>query len=123
MKQSREEEYLNGWKRAQADLANYKKDELKRFEEIIKFANEALIRDLLPVLDSLEIAVIQSQFQSILEKVGLQKIKTKIGDKFDPAIHEAIVGEGDLISEILTVGYKLNNKVIRPTRVKVCQKS
>jgi len=45
--QKEKDEYLDGWKRAKADLINYKKDEAQRFENIVKFANESLIRDLI----------------------------------------------------------------------------
>ncbi len=51
------EEYLNGWKRSQADFINYKKDEIRRFEEVLKFGNEILIRDLLIVLDTFDRAL------------------------------------------------------------------
>ena len=46
------EDYLNGWKRAKADLINYQKDEARRFEEVLKFGNIELIKDFIPVLDS-----------------------------------------------------------------------
>jgi len=56
--QKERDEYLDGWKRAKADLINYKKDEAKRFEAVVKFANEAIIRDLINVLDSFDLALI-----------------------------------------------------------------
>ncbi len=52
------DEYLDGWKRAKAELINYKKDEAKRFEMVIKLANEDLIKELLLVLDSFDLAII-----------------------------------------------------------------
>ncbi|MBI2514827.1 nucleotide exchange factor GrpE [Candidatus Wolfebacteria bacterium] len=57
-------EYLDGWKRAKADLANYKKDEAKRFEEIIKFSQSSLVRDLITVLDSFDLAILALESQT-----------------------------------------------------------
>src|SRR3989344_6824683 len=56
--QKEKDEYLDGWKRAKADLSNYKKDEMKRFETVAKFANEAIIRELIAVLDSFDLALV-----------------------------------------------------------------
>ena len=134
------EEYLNGWKRSQADFINYKKDEIKRFEEVLKFGNEVLIRDILPVLDSLNLASaaeasregglssIKRQLEDILRKNGVEEIVVKIGDQFDPKFHEAIVEvEDDLtlksgqVAEEVEKGYTLHGKLIRPAKIK-CQK-
>jgi len=131
------EEYLNGWKRAKADSINQQKDELKRMEEIMKFANADIIKDLLLVLDSFELSllatkdpeakkgieIIYSQLEKILNKQGLEKIKA-LGEKFDPALHEAMLQEesdkesGTILEEMVK-GWKLNGKVIRPTKVKI----
>jgi len=56
--QKERDEYLDGWKRAKAELINYKKDEAKRFEMVIKLANEDLIKELLSVLGSFDLAII-----------------------------------------------------------------
>lgn len=128
-------EYLNGWRRAQADLANYKKDETKRFEDLIKFSNEKLILDLLNVLDSFELSLkskagesdpIFNQLESLLKNRGLEKIKINIGTNFDPNFHEAILNvESELpngsIVEELKSGYILNGKVVRPSQVSVAK--
>ena len=131
------DEYLNGWKRAKADSINQQKDELKRMEEIMKFANADIIKDLLLVLDSFELSllatkdpeakkgieIIYSQLEKLLSKQGLKKIKA-IGEKFDPALHEAMLQEesdkeSGTILEEMAKGWKLNGKVIRPTKVKI----
>lgn len=139
--QAQAEEYLNGWKRAQADLINYKKDETKRFHEIIKFANEALIRDLLNVLDSFDLALttlekteaaeakrgiylIKNQLENILKDNGLEIIIVSVGERFNPAVQEAIAvvdsdKESGIVLEVISNGYLLNGKLIRPARVKV----
>ena len=133
------DEYLNGWKRAKADYINLQKDELKRMEEIMKFANADIIKDLLLVLDSFELSmlatkdpearkgieIIYSQLEKILNKQGLEKIKA-LGGKFDPALHEAMLQEesdkesGTILEEMVK-GWKLNGKVIRPTKVKIAR--
>lgn len=59
--QKERDEYLDGWKRAKADLINYKKDEAKRFESVVKFSNETIIKELISVLDSFDLAIIASE--------------------------------------------------------------
>jgi len=131
------EEYLNGWKRAKADYVNLQKDEMKRMEEIVKFANVELIKELLLVLDSFELSIIAtkdpdakkgieiiySQLEKTLNRQGLEKIKA-LGEKFDPSIHEAMLQEesdkeSGMVLEEMVKGWKLNGKVIRPTKVKI----
>lgn len=125
---SKEEEYLNSWKRAQADLDNFKKDEKKRAEEFVKFSNETLILEVLDVVANLELAakhikdeglkITIKQFESLLKKYGVERIAVA-GQEFDPAIHEAIDAlddKKDLVE--VQAGYTLHGKVIRPARVK-----
>lgn len=133
------DEYLNGWKRAKADTINLQKDEVKRLEEIMKFANADLIKDLLLVLDSFELSIlatkdpeakkgieiIYSQLEKILNKQGLEKIKA-LGETFDPSLHEAMMQEesdkkSGIILEEMVKGWKLNGKIIRPTKVKIAK--
>jgi len=131
------EEYLNGWKRAAADLANYKKEELRRFEEFAKLANAALILNLLPTLDSFqrsaENSPIKNQLEDILKKAGVEKIEVKVGDAFNPTIHEAVEAVEPAapaenqsttfarlyIDEVTENGYNLHGKLLRPAKVKV----
>lgn len=133
------EEYLNGWKRAKADFINYQKDEGRRFEELAKFGNEALIKDLISILDSFDLAenahpdnkgmrIIRTQLEELLRKRGLEPIVIKTGDPFDPSRHEALLAienpgtasrPPNTIAEELEKGYTLYRKVIRPARVKV----
>lgn len=70
------------------------------------------------------IYMIRTQIEDILKRRGLEKLNVKVGDKFNPSLSEAIAEtESDkppeTIVEIIEPGYKLNNKVIRPTRVKI----
>lgn len=132
------DEYLNGWKRAKADLINYQKDEVKRFEELAKFSNWELVKDLISVLDGFDFAtdlpkgalLIRQQLEEILKRQGLEKIPVQIissggmAQQVDPAFHE-VVGEvesdhpaGTIIEEVVR-GYVLNGRVIRPAKVRV----
>ena len=122
------EEYLNNWKRERADFINYKKDEAKRVEDIVKFANESLVSEIIEVLDKLDLAVkhapsdtlkqLSKDFEKFLNKYDVEKIK--VSDNFDPVLHEAIEVEpdGKNIEEV-RAGYMMHDKVIRPTRVKI----
>jgi len=137
------DEYLNGWKRAKADFINAQKDEAKRFEEILKFGQTELIKELITTLDSFDLAIaalekdgtatkeaakglylIRSQIEDVLKKRGLERMVIKVGQLFDPSLQEAI-GEiesdqpaGTIIEEIER-GYLLHGRVIRPARVKI----
>jgi molecular chaperone GrpE len=134
------DEYLDGWKRAKADLINYKRDELKRLEQVVHFASEDMMRDVITVLDSFDLALasmeegnpskkgiylIKSKLEDILKKKGLEKIEVEEGDKFDPEFHEAVdvveekSKEQDTVAEELEIGYTLHGKVIRAAKVKV----
>jgi len=126
-------EYLAGWQRAKADYINLQREHEQKIADYFKFANEGLILELLPVLDSFEAAIkngkdegikqLYNQLLSILKNNGLEEIKA-VGEKFNPELHEVIEtiksdkGEGIVIEEIQK-GYKLHNKIIRPSRVKI----
>lgn len=134
------DEYLNGWKRAKADLANHQAGETKRLGEFAKMVGESMMKDLIAVLDSFALAsaavpetneagkglrMIQAQLEDALKKHGLEKITTNPGDAFDPARHEAIAlvdGEGkppETVAQEIEKGYSLNGKVLKPARVTV----
>ena len=133
------ESYLANWQRAQADFINYRRRSEQEKEEISKFANSVLMFSLLPILDDLEraltsipsnlaklswvdgIRLIERKLQASLEAQGLSPIKA-VGEPFDPKFHEAAMHgkgkEGIVIAE-LQKGYKLHDRVIRPTMVVV----
>lgn len=125
---SRADEYLNNWKRERADFLNYKKDEAKRLEEFLTFSNEAVILEVIDVLDDLERAVAEvknegleqvlKKFQDLLKKYNVERVT--VGDKFDPLLYEAMETEegGEKMQEI-RAGYTMNGKIIRPARVKI----
>ena len=139
--QKERDEYLDGWKRTKADLINYKKDEAKRFETMIKFSNESLVRDLIIVLDSFDLALmalekegkaekgiylIRAQIEDILKQNGLERVIISVGQQFDPSLQEAVASvESDkpsgIIIEEVERGYTLHGKLVRPARVKVAK--
>ncbi len=133
------EAHLANWQRAQADFINYKRRSEQEKEEISQFANAILMLNLLPVLDDLEraftsipphltrlswvdgIRLIERKLQASLEAQGLSPIKAK-GEPFDPKLHEAAMyskGKEGIVIEELQKGYKLHDRVIRPTMVVV----
>src|SRR3989338_5260335 len=69
------QEYLDGWKRAKADLINYRKDELKRLEEIARFGTEDMMLDLTLILDSFDLAMRSGTTES---NEGVRMIKTQL---------------------------------------------
>lgn len=137
-------EYLDGWTRTRADFANARKEEDARQGELVKFASEGLVEDLLPILDSFSMAFankeawekvdenwrkgveyIYTQIFSVLESRGLTEIGA-VGEKLDPRDHIAVEMVGidneeqeNTVSAVIQRGYRLHNKVIRPARVKV----
>jgi len=134
-------EYLTGWQRARADLLNYKKEEMERVGEFLKYANEEFVSKLLPILDNFTEAEksipddkkddyskgfsqIKKQLEDFLKNQGVEEIKS-IGEKFDPNLHEAIEEvelknkEKGLIVEEVQKGYKINGRLLRPAKVKI----
>lgn len=136
--QTKASEYLAGWQRARADFLNYKKEEMERIENFMKYSVEEIVLKLLPILDSFNMALNQSekkdegflqikkQMEDFLKGFGVEEVKT-VGEKFDPNFHEAIdtiEAEGKESGEIVEEsqkGYIMNGKLLRPARVKVAR--
>ncbi len=138
---ARAEDYLANWQRTQADFVNYKRRVEQERDDIRKHAKADLILDLLPVMDDFEralgnassdavaqtwvdgVELIRRKLKSTLEASGLSEIKA-VGEVFDPNIHEAAMqvdgDEGKVIEEIRK-GYRLHDRVLRPSMVKVGQ--
>ena len=137
-------EYLDGWQRARAEFANYKKRNDQERQELFKLANATLITRLLPIFDDFErafqtlprsllsftwidgVALIYRRLQAILEAEGLTLVETE-GQSFDPLLHEAVTSEesaeydeGQIIGEVQK-GYKLGDRVLRPALVRVAK--
>jgi len=140
--EKKRDEYLAGWKRARADFINYKKGEIERVGELMKFAATGLILKVLPILDNFDLAEknlsedskkeesikgflqIKTQIKDFLEEQGIDEISC-LEEKFDPNFHEAVEEvemkdkESGIIIEEIQKGYKFQGRVIRPNKVKV----
>jgi molecular chaperone GrpE len=143
--QAKADEYLARWQRVAADMANMRRRHEQERQEYIKQANASLIAELLPVLDSFDLALehmpdevrslnwstgivqVERQLRSALERVGLTPIEAS-GKPFDPNEHEALMQEAsdlpeDTVTGELQRGYKLHDRVLRPAMVKVAKNS
>jgi molecular chaperone GrpE len=126
--------------RTYAEMENIKKRGIKEREELGKYANESLIKEILPVIDNLEKAISHARddenssalvegleltrdaLMKTLEKAGLEEVEA-FGKSFDPNFHEAVskqkddtVAPGHVMIE-LQKGYVLNGRLIRPSKV------
>ena len=139
-KKDAEEEALNlKYMRLMADFQNFKRRTEKEKSDIYAFANEKIISELLNVIDNFERALaagnaddsfykgmemILKQLLGVVEKAGASEIAA-LGEDFDPNFHNAVMTEDSTeyesgkVTEVLQKGYILNNKVIRPSMVKV----
>lgn len=140
-------EYLAGWKRAQADYQNAKKDAERDRVEFVKFANEQFVREFLPVIDQFALALsfvpdtsvlpeaqrqiwenwlkgvraVQAQWDQLAASIGLERVS--LDGAFDPLIHEAVAEEeteglaSNAIVRAVQDGWKLNGKILRPAKV------
>ncbi|MDK2901196.1 Protein GrpE [Koleobacter methoxysyntrophicus] len=137
------QDYFNMLQRLQADFENYKKRIKRDRQDMVNYAAEEIVKQLLPVIDNLEraldsagekgdvnpsfvegIEMILKQIKGLLESQGVKEIEA-LGKKFDPQYHEAVMkieddthGENTVV-EVLQKGYIMNSKVIRPSLVKV----
>ncbi len=126
-------EYLDGWQRSKADYINYKREVGEREKEERLRAVERVMRDLLPVLESMDkarnwvkdLAPIENQMLAIMKDYGLEQFG-KVGEAFDPSMHEAVgtaevddKAKENIICELVSAGYKLGSKIIKPAKVKI----
>ncbi len=141
---SEKEEYLTGWQRAKADYVNLQKELDSSRLNISIHSREKMAKNLLPVLDSFDMAFankeawekvdknwrmgieyIYSQFMTSLSESGIEKI-SEIGVSFNPNLHQSISAiltekeeQDHTIESILQVGYKIGDRIIRPARVNI----
>lgn len=141
--ESKEQEYLENWKRERASFLNYKKEEGERIDKVIKFANQALILDVLNILDNIYIAEeklpkdleenewvkgilnTKNQILEFLKNQGVEQINC-LKKEFDPNFHEAVEmtesnSKSGIIIKEIKKGYILNGLVIRPAKVKIAK--
>lgn len=146
LKKAQEEaaENYDRFLRASADLENYKKRVSKEKTDLIRYGNEELIKELLPVIDNLEralehtssegaqegivdgVAMTLQLFLGILQRFGVTPIAVE-GEPFDPTKHEAVMEQptddynpGHVVAE-LQKGYLLNDRLVRPAKVAVAK--
>lgn len=123
--------YLDNWQRAQADFVNARKMDEDDKKRAIAFASKKLIEDIIPVLDSFEMALstiedegvsrVYQQLKKVLTDAGVEQFDPT-GEEFDPVRHEAMsTGEGEenKVLEVLQKGYLQNGEVIRTAKVVV----
>lgn len=136
------EEWKNRALRTQADLENVRRRAKAEKEEDAKYRVQPLAEELLPVMDNFEramqtqpdndsaqsfidgMAMVYNQFRSALEQQGVEEIPAQ-GEYFDPTIHQAVMQadeegfESNQIVEEMQKGYRLKDRVLRPSMVKV----
>lgn len=127
-------DFEDRWKRSAAEFQNYRRRTDTERSEILRGANGALLKEILPVLDDLERALanvppdqaeskwvegarlVERKFRAIMERQGLVPIEA-VGQPFDPIYHEAIGGSGTHIAQEFQRGYTLNGRTLRPSMV------
>ncbi|SNX55236.1 nucleotide exchange factor GrpE [Thermoanaerobacterium sp. RBIITD] len=141
-KEEEANEYLALAQRLKAEFENYRKRTEKEKGDLVEYGKEKVLTQILPVIDNFEralasqasdstsfkegVELIYRQFKDVLEKTGVKEIDA-LGQIFDPYKHHAVMQEEvegkkeNEIIEVLQKGYTFNNKVIRPSMVKVAK--
>lgn len=145
--QSDNQSLVDKVKLTQAELVNYRKRKDEETANMLKFANQDLITELINVVDNFERAIklddndltdelskfldgfkmMYANLMEILKKFGVEEIN-RVGEVFDPSQEQALMTDSieemddDVVTEVLLKGYKLNGRVIRPASVKVNSK-
>jgi molecular chaperone GrpE len=129
--------YMQNWQRAAADYQNFKRRVEEERSENARFAQAALIINLLPIIDDFDraletvdaslagltwvhgIELIRRKFHVLLDMSGVEEIAAD-GETFDPTVHEAVAqqpGEDHKVLSVVQKGYKLGDRVVRPAMV------
>lgn len=140
--QNQIDELYGKLQRVSADYANFQKRCVKQTADTLLYEKEKIIKEMLPALDNFEhtlqnvhsadnteafvkgIRIIYEQLLDILKSHNVEQIKA-LGEKFDPAVHQAMMQRADqdkadsIVLEEFQKGYKLNGRVIRPSKVVV----
>lgn len=129
------QEYLEGWQRARADFANFKKEEALIHGDREARIKSELIEELIPALDTFEMAlkhsedptlqIVHKQLLDTLKRMGVEKFG-KAGDAFDPYRYEALrevttdeQAKDHTVESVERSGYTVSDKIIRPAQVSV----
>ncbi len=136
------DDYLDALQRLKAEFDNFRKRTAREHEAMSARANEALLRELLPILDDLEraleaaehheeakledgVRLVHRALADIARRHGLEEIETD--GVFDPHVHEALLAqpaegaESGSVVQVLQKGYRLGDRVLRPARVVVAE--
>jgi len=138
--QQKRDEYLAGWQREKADAINGRKEALADADRRAERLKHAFVEELIPVLDSFDMATgseswpevndgfrtgmehVHDQLLEVLESNGVKRFG-KIGERFDPRLHEAVqevddtAGASHEIVKVLRSGYREGEKILRPAQV------
>jgi molecular chaperone GrpE len=139
---AKEAEYLDGWQRARAELANARKRFQRDQVQAYTNAQADVLKHVLPIVDDFEraletlpsnlsgltwiegVLLIRRKLEMLLEQSGVTGIDA-VGEEFDPFLHQAVTHEpsdtvppGHVIAE-LQKGYKISERVLRPSMVRV----
>jgi molecular chaperone GrpE len=144
--QAEKDEIFDRLQRVSAEFANYQKRSVKQISESVAYEKEHILKSFLPVLDNFEhtlthtdkiegaaevvkgVKIVYDQFLAALKSHGVEQI-TAVGEKFDPTFHQALTQKSEPDKEEMTVleefrkGYKLGDKVLRPSIVIVNKKA
>lgn len=145
--EAKAKEYWDQLLRLKAEFENTKKRLERDKLDAIKFANEMLLIEILPIVDNLDRAlaslseghdpekvkqglkIAQDELHQVLELHGVQMVKSALGQEFDPRIHEAVAvvdtvdaKDGTIVEEVQR-GYLLNGRLVRPSRVKIAKQT
>jgi len=128
--------FLDQLQRSRAEFANFRRRTEQERAQIREIANQALLAQFLPVLDDFQRALaavpedqrqtplaqglelIERKFWGVLERAGVTSIEA-VGQPFDPALHEAVAGSGTVVTQEYQRGYRMHDKVLRPSMVVV----
>jgi len=136
------DEYLDGWKRAKADLINYKKEEAERMVRVIEYRENEIISEILEIAHNFKDAEkgipeerikddetikgflrIKENLDGMIKKMGLEEIES-VGKEFNPNLHEAVElveseGQSGTVVEEISKGYTRNGQIVKVAKVKV----
>ena len=144
--QAEKDELVEKIKYSQAELVSYRMRKDEETANMLKYASQDLISELIPLIDNFESAIklasksdnpevakyltgfqlMYTTFVDVLKKYGVEEIN-RVGEVFDPKLEQAMVAENhpemgdEIILEVLQKGYKLKDRVIRPASVKINQ--
>jgi len=146
LKEKEASEYKDKCLRALAEYENLKKRFAKEKEEFLRFSNEGILLQLLPIIDDFDraheaakrhehgevfskgVEMILNKLHQLLNQNGVEKVKTE-GEKFNPHLHEALMAvessehPDQTVAEEVAPGYTLNGKLIRAAKVKIYHKT